>query len=88
MNWVCVCNFHYFAYSLFKLFFHNTGDFAVLLRAGMTIKQAMICNLISSFLCLLGVLVGLAIGSAHDTAPWIFAATGGMFLYIALVDMV
>ncbi len=65
-----------------------TGDFAVLLKAGMTIKQAMICNLISSFLCLLGVLVGLAIGSAHDTAPWIFAATGGMFLYIALVDMV
>lgn len=54
----------------------------------MTIKQAMICNLISSFLCLLGVLVGLAIGSAHNTAPWIFAATGGMFLYIALVDMV
>lgn len=65
-----------------------TGDFAVLLKAGMTIKQAMICNLISSFLCLLGVLVGLAIGSAHNTAPWIFAATGGMFLYIALVDMV
>lgn len=66
---------------------HELGDFAVLLKAGMTIKQAMICNLISSFLCLLGVLVGLAIGSAHNTAPWIFAATGGMFLYIALVDM-
>lgn len=59
-----------------------------MLRAGMTIKQAMICNLISSLLCLIGVLIGLAIGSAHDTAPWIFASTGGMFLYIALVDMV
>jgi zinc transporter ZupT len=60
----------------------------VLLKAGMTIKQAMICNLISSLLCLLGVLIGLAIGSAHNTAPWIFASTAGMFLYIALVDMV
>ena len=64
------------------------GDFAVLLRAGMTIKQALICNLISSLLCLLGVLVGLAIGSTHATAPWIFASTAGLFLYIALVDMV
>jgi len=54
----------------------------------MTIKQAMICNLISSLLCLLGVLIGLAIGSAHNTAPWIFSSTAGMFLYIALVDMV
>ncbi len=47
----------------------------------MTIKQAMICNLISSLLCLIGVLIGLAIGSAHDTAPWIFASTGGMRMY-------
>ena len=54
----------------------------------MTIKQAMICNLVSSLLCLMGVLVGLAIGSAHQAAPWIFASTAGMFLYIALVDMV
>lgn len=36
----------------------------------------------------MGVLIGLAIGSAHNTAPWIFASTGGMFIYIALVDMV
>lgn len=66
---------------------HELGDFAVLLRAGMTIKQALICNLLSSILCLIGVLIGLAIGGAHETAPWIFASTAGMFIYIALVDM-
>jgi len=66
---------------------HELGDFAVLLKAGMTIKQALICNLISSILCLVGVMVGLAIGSSYDIAPWIFACTAGMFLYIALVDM-
>lgn len=54
----------------------------------MTIKQALICNLLSSILCLIGVLIGLAIGGAHETAPWIFASTAGMFIYIALVDMV
>lgn len=48
----------------------------------------MVCNLISSLLCLIGVLLGLAIGSARETSQWIFAATGGMFIYIALVDMV
>ena len=74
--------------SLYNFIFFYLGDFAVLLKAGMTIKQAMICNLISSLLCLFGVLIGLAIGSAHNTAPWIFSATAGMFLYIALVDMV
>lgn len=60
----------------------------MLLKAGMTMKQAVICNLISSMLCLMGVIIGLAIGSAQQSAPWIFAATAGMFLYIALVDMV
>lgn len=66
---------------------HELGDFAVLLKAGMTIKQALICNLISSVLCLFGVLIGLTIGTSYDIAPWIFACTAGMFLYIALVDM-
>ena len=70
------------------MFWNFTGDFAVLLKAGMTIKQALICNLISSVLCLFGVLIGLTIGTSYDIAPWIFACTAGMFLYIALVDMV
>lgn len=66
---------------------HELGDFAVLLKAGMTIKQALICNLMSSILCLIGVMIGLAVGTSYDIAPWIFACTAGMFLYIALVDM-
>ena len=60
----------------------------MLLKAGMTIKQALICNLMSSILCLIGVMIGLAVGTSYDIAPWIFACTAGMFLYIALVDMV
>ena len=64
------------------------GDFAMLLRAGMSAKQAIIYNCLSSILCFIGMLIGVAIGNIHEASNWIFAIVGGMFLYIALVDMV
>ena len=64
------------------------GDFAVLLHAGMPIKQAIIYNMVSSVLCLLGMIVGISIGNLSSASLWIFAVIAGMFLYIALVDMV
>ncbi|XP_055880904.1 zinc transporter ZIP10-like isoform X2 [Biomphalaria glabrata] len=66
---------------------HEIGDFAVLLRAGMSIKQAVLYNCLSSLLCLIGMLIGVAIGNISSASQWIFALVGGMFLYIALVDM-
>ena len=60
----------------------------MLLRAGMSPRTAILYNIMSSFLCLLGMLVGVAIGNIHSASLWIFAVVGGMFLYIALVDMV
>ncbi|CAL1536190.1 unnamed protein product [Lymnaea stagnalis] len=66
---------------------HEIGDFAVLLRAGMTVKQAVLYNCLSSLLCLVGMLIGVAIGNISSASLWIFATVGGMFLYIALVDM-
>lgn len=67
---------------------HELGDFAVLLRVGMTVRQALIYNCLSSVLCLLGMLVGIAVGNIDSASTWIFALAAGMFLYIALVDMV
>lgn len=66
---------------------HEIGDFAMLLRAGMSAKQAIIYNCLSSILCFIGMLIGVAIGNIQDASLWIFAVVGGMFLYIALVDM-
>ncbi|RUS70619.1 hypothetical protein EGW08_021623 [Elysia chlorotica] len=66
---------------------HEIGDFAVLLRAGMSAKQAIMYNCLSSLLCFLGMLIGVALGNMHSATEWIFACVGGMFLYIALVDM-
>ncbi|KAJ8306891.1 hypothetical protein KUTeg_014975 [Tegillarca granosa] len=66
---------------------HEIGDFAVLLRAGMKPKQAIIYNCISSILCFFGMIVGVTIGNIGQASLWIFIVVGGMFLYIALVDM-
>ncbi|CAB4056822.1 SLC39A14 [Lepeophtheirus salmonis] len=38
---------------------HELGDFAVLLNAGMTIKQAMIYNFLSACTCYLGLIIGI-----------------------------
>uniref|UniRef100_H3ADI8 Solute carrier family 39 member 10 n=1 Tax=Latimeria chalumnae TaxID=7897 RepID=H3ADI8_LATCH len=68
---------------------HELGDFAVLLKAGMTVKQAIVYNLLSALMAYVGMLIGTAVGQyANDVTPWIFAITAGMFLYVALVDMV
>ena len=60
----------------------------MLLNAGMTAKQALLYNVLSSFLCLLGMVVGVLLGQVHSASAWIFCAVAGMFLYISLADMV
>ncbi|XP_061579909.1 zinc transporter ZIP10 [Cololabis saira] len=67
---------------------HELGDFAVLLKAGMTVKQAIVYNLLSALMAYVGMLIGTAVGQyTHNVTSWIFAITAGMFLYVALVDM-
>ncbi|XP_017752577.1 PREDICTED: zinc transporter foi-like [Eufriesea mexicana] len=67
---------------------HEIGDFAVLLKAGMSAKQAVFYNLLSSILCLFGMIFGVLLGSTPAISSWMFAAAAGMFIYIALVDMI
>ncbi|GJQ81409.1 hypothetical protein Trydic_g18274 [Trypoxylus dichotomus] len=67
---------------------HELGDFAMLLKAGMSTKQALFYNLLSSVLCFMGNWVGLRLGNIEYASSWVFAAAAGMFLYIALVDMI
>lgn len=73
---------------IFYLFL-PVGDFAVLLKAGMTVKQAIVYNLLSALMAYFGMVIGTAVGQyANNVTSWIFAVTAGMFLYVALVDMV
>lgn len=67
---------------------HELGDFAVLLKAGMSAKQAVYYNLLSSVLSFFGMVLGVFIGHTPEASAWIFAVAAGLFLYIALVDMV
>ena len=60
----------------------------MLLKAGMSVKQAIFYNLLSSVLSYIGMATGLLLGQISGITPWIFAATAGIFLYVALVDMV
>ncbi|KAL0966583.1 hypothetical protein UPYG_G00297090 [Umbra pygmaea] len=68
---------------------HELGDFAVLLKAGMTVRQAILYNVLSAMMAYLGMVTGILIGHyADNVCTWIFALTAGLFMYVALVDMV
>ncbi len=66
----------------------TTGDFAVLLSAGMSVKTALLANFLSACSCFIGLVFGILISEIDDVNLWIFAATGGFFIYIALTNMV
>lgn len=60
----------------------------MLLNAGMSAKQALVYNCVSSVLCLFGMIIGIVVGNIVAATAWIFAVVAGLFLYVALVDMV
>ena len=45
-------------------------------------------NFISSLTSFAGAILGVSLGTTWNAAPWIFSITAGLFIYIALVDMV
>ncbi|XP_058831015.1 zinc transporter foi [Topomyia yanbarensis] len=68
---------------------HELGDFALLLRTGVSIRRAMLLNVVSSVLSFLGMAIGLLITGLHESVVrWIYAGTAGTFLYIALADLI
>uniref|UniRef100_A0A663FBJ9 Solute carrier family 39 member 5 n=1 Tax=Aquila chrysaetos chrysaetos TaxID=223781 RepID=A0A663FBJ9_AQUCH len=67
---------------------HELGDLAVLLQAGTAPRTILLLNLLSALLSCLGAVAGAAVGqSASHLTPWILTATAGIFLYVALADM-
>ena len=81
--------FLYILISLYKTFLKcSPGDFAVLLNAGLSYKAALGFNFLSACSCYLGLVIGLLLGYTTSAVTWIYALAGGLFVYIALVDMV
>lgn len=64
------------------------GDFAILLKSGLTFRQAVTYNVASAIISYIGLVLGVIIGDIHSAHSWVLALTAGMFLYVSLVDMV
>ncbi|XP_035594782.1 zinc transporter ZIP5-like isoform X1 [Oncorhynchus keta] len=67
---------------------HELGDLAVLMGAGWPVRRLLIFSAVSALLGFVGLLIGSVLGhqSAH-ISPWILTLTAGVFLYVALADM-
>lgn len=66
---------------------HELGDFAALLHAGLTVRRALLLNLASALTAFIGLYVALAVGVGEEGEAWILAIATGLFLYVALCDM-
>lgn len=67
---------------------HQVGDYSILRRRGVGRWRALIVNFISAGTALLGVVLTFALGSlVTDHVGVLIAATAGMLLYIAAVNL-
>ncbi|XP_067138473.1 metal cation symporter ZIP8-like [Centruroides vittatus] len=66
---------------------HELGDFIILLSTGLCFKKAVIINFISALFCFIGLFIGLQLANDSETRKWIMSATAGIFLYIAISEM-
>jgi len=64
-----------------------SGDFAILINAGMPVKKALMYNFLSACTAFGGVTLGIVMGEL-ETSAYIFAFAGGLFLYVSLADLV
>ena len=64
------------------------GDFGVLIHAGFTVKKALVYNLLSASLAIIGTIIALVLGSQVIMfSTYLLAIAGGGFLYIAGADL-
>ena len=65
------------------------GDVAALLASGWPWRRVFFAQLLSQTPALVGLYIGVAIAQASEDAQlWILCLTAGMFLYIALAELV
>ena len=65
-----------------------SGAFAIFVSSGVSFRKALCLLSTCYFFSYVGVVVGAILGTSLNLTVWIFAVIAGMFLYIALVEMV
>ena len=61
----------------------------ILIKSGLHWATALIFNFLSSLTAIIGFFIGVAISSNSSEANgWILSLAAGLFLYIALTDLV
>jgi zinc and cadmium transporter len=63
------------------------GDFAILVHAGLTPRQALAFNLLSSLAAFVGAILVLVVGDDQDVSRVLLPITAGGFLYLASTDL-
>ncbi len=65
------------------------GDFAVLVHGGLTVRRALVLNLASALVAVVGVAVALTVGQrVEGFSAALLPVTAGSFIYIAAVDLI
>ncbi len=65
------------------------GDFAVLVQGGLSVRRALLLNVLSACAAIVGTVVALALGGAVDGfSAALLPVTAGGFLYIAAADLI
>ncbi|KAH7945257.1 hypothetical protein HPB49_008671 [Dermacentor silvarum] len=66
---------------------HEFGDFVVLISTGLGYRRALLLNFLSAMAAFAGLYAGFLLGEEAAARDWILTVTAGIFLYVALVDM-
>lgn len=67
----------------------EVGDFAILLYSGMNRMKALLLNIFSGLVTVLGgILAYFSLGDATEVIPYMLAVAASSFIYIAVADLI
>ncbi len=55
---------------------------------GWNLKKVALLQIMSAAVAFIGLYIGIAVAQTEGVREWIFAVAAGMFLYVALTDVV